>query len=457
MGAKNKGVRGTSGRKKERQRPPRGVTARPPPSLCGSGYIGFREMSETQCSAAPPLTRSRKRRLQQRSRASSGRAPAPAAAPSSSSSSCSSTSSTSKCKTTYRGGRAAGPVENVSDDGLPPPDAPEDAPRDPHTLALPRDLRATGAVRVENATECAFGVRPLAGSVCSAPEQLQAMQAYLRASAPELPLSAGADPTPRSTVAAMKRALGVPSEASIYESAAFQGFIGRMRALQVLDERFLVPGPRDSTELLSNRHIEGVLDQLAREFPDFLHVPFQMIDFLERRTELARLDVVDALRRGYRRFGCVLNTDESSGHGKHWFCLFLDFSRLSDADLEGCLARRHGAQAQDALERLVRWTPACTLEYFNSSGNPARPQVERWCRAQEHALRTRELPGLNLWALQASDLRHQWSHTECGVYALFYIWQRLQGRPFTDFAEIWVTDAQMIHARASFFRPETKR
>lgn len=316
-------------------------------------------------------------------------------------------------------------------------------------------------IAVKRNSECAFGILPLSGSICSGPEELKEIkQFYKKKIASNTILdnknyniyniynnnnnqSQNSEENELEIIEKVKKALNCSTESCIYKNKEFQDFIGYIKAKNILENRFLTVGPYDSTELLSNRNIEGVLKQFTAEFPDFVHIPFQMIDFLQTNTELARLDILSFLKKGYRRFGVVLNTDVSTGKGKHWFCLYLDFSRLDKAALEICL-KSNPTQ--------LRCTDKCTLEYFNSSGNPARPQIAYWCQQQEKRLR-KELPGLNLWIIQSSQLRHQWSHTECGMYALFYIWQRSQGRPFIDFTDIWVTDEQMIQTRSSFFRP----
>lgn len=293
------------------------------------------------------------------------------------------------------------------------------------------------------ATECAFGVKPLPGGVCSLPRDLDRMKEfYTKHSASNPPISPASLQQPRTVVQSLKAALKCTTESCIYESPEYQNFVGKLEAERILHERFLPAGPRNSTRLLSNHHIENVMKQFTVEFPDFVHIPFQMIDFAEQNTELAHMDLQPYLKDGYRRFGCVLNTDTSEGSGKHWFCLFMDFSALSKKDLYECVARK---------PTMLRITDRCTIEYFNSSGNPARPQVERFCEDKQKTLRE-QFPGLNVWTVQSSHLRHQYSHTECGVYALFYIWQRLQKHPYTDFSRYWIPDQQIINQRKTFFR-----
>ena len=148
-----------------------------------------------------------------------------------------------------------------------------------------------------------------------------------------------------------------------------------------------------------------------------------MIDFARTRAPLARLDLGRVLAGrapqllagggapaagGRSTFACVLNTDVSSGPGKHWVALFGD-------------ARAPPGEP---------WT----VEYFNSAGNPPPREVLRWTAAA--AARLGELRAARGEAGGArreflTGVRHQRSRTECGLYALFFIrarpWQRHEG------------------------------
>ena len=51
-----------------------------------------------------------------------------------------------------------------------------------------------------------------------------------------------------------------------------------------------------------------------------------------------------------------------------------------------------------------------------------------------------------------TDMAHQRSQTECGLYALYYIRRRLEGAPYCDFFETRVPDAAMTAFRQHCFR-----
>ena len=68
--------------------------------------------------------------------------------------------------------------------------------------------------------------------------------------------------------------------------------------------------------------------------------------------------VFDLIKKGYKSYCVVLNTDKCTGQGIHWLCLFCDFR-----------------------------TSPFTIEYFNSSGNKPVVQVQRWMTIQNNNIK----------------------------------------------------------------------
>ena len=185
---------------------------------------------------------------------------------------------------------------------------------------------------------------------------------------------------------------------------------------EVLDKYFLPAGPRSSKELLDNFNIDDVLEMWKKQFDGFYHIFYQMIDFNECGTELARIDLAELKRDGYKSVGVVLNTDVSTGRGIHWFCIFCDLTV----------------------------TPA-TVEYFNSSGNPPRPEVHAWL------VKTKKMMPVKV--IIVSNIEHQKdTETECGPYALYFIWSRLNGISYKEFDKKRIKDSVMFAFRKTLFR-----
>ena len=230
-------------------------------------------------------------------------------------------------------------------------------------------------------------------------------------------------------------------------------------------------GPVNSTKLLSNFDIDAVLSRWAVEFNGFFNCEYSMIDFYRVQNAFATLSIPEILagriglnlgphqqnvRRPADCFACVLNTDVSSGPGKHWVSVFVD--------------------CRPSLGN--PWT----VEYFNSTGNAPCKDVIRWMEETRESLEAyrrmcctsgtasdavhsgipdsmeggkvdpNSIDLRKVISVPVSSVSHQKSDTECGVYSLFFIRKRLVGTPYTFFKDYKIPDEEMIKFRKFVFR-----
>lgn len=364
--------------------------------------------------------------------------------------------------------------------GLPSGD--DDAPKDnfPDAIAVGGGAKKDGDDSVlknmgTDTSECSEAAKRTPGTPCSSKKVVMAMGEFVikigngtQSTAPP-PVPPPPPPVegvevlpnaPSDDAEAVRKAaetLGCTSESCVISHPKFRHFIategaglenfGGVAVLDAeLDRRFKPKGPRDSTQLLSNFNLDGVLQQWASTaFPTFYNYSFNMMDFEETGGTLARTDVAGILeghetqnlgkmgghvKRPCDTFACVLNTDVSSGRGKHWVAVFGD-------------CRGKG-----------EWT----VEYFNSAGNPPPAPVTRWLEESAARLMGHRAshPGQYgegaVTPVTLTDMRHQTSQTECGLYALYFIRRRLEGTPYKDFQETHIPDEAMMKFRKHVFR-----
>jgi hypothetical protein len=247
-------------------------------------------------------------------------------------------------------------------------------------------------------------------------------------------------------------ALGCTTEACVIKHPQFRSFVSQsdldVRSLDVeLGSRFKPSGPRNTVQWLSSDNIDSVLQQWAAAFPKFFNHPYNMIDFEKRGGSLSRVSVDDILegravqslgamqssvRRPCDHFGCVVNTDVSSGSGKHWVAVFGD----------------------------MRGKGSWSIEYFNSAGNAPPVQIAQWMenivadlvsfRSANHATY-----GVgDILSVPVTNVRHQNSNSECGLYALYYLRRRIEGGPASAFRSARIPDEDMTAFRRHVFRED---
>jgi hypothetical protein len=130
-------------------------------------------------------------------------------------------------------------------------------------------------------------------------------------------------------------------------------------------------------------------------------------------------------------YGTVFNTDPSSKSGQHWFAVFFNFNTTGST------------------------TDPFTLEYFNSAGNDINNTKFRLF-FEKLAMDITKRTGKSCKYIKVTNIQHQASHTgNCGVYSLYYIWNRIEGVSYQSFnnpKNIITDDSYISNFRKKMFR-----
>lgn len=225
--------------------------------------------------------------------------------------------------------------------------------------------------------------------------------------------------TAKDVIEHAKKVTKCESESCIYtKRSALLEYITPALAKRELLERFAPKGPHNSTDWLSNDNIDQVLELYVKKFPQFYHVPYQMADFEKYGGELASVDF-QTVSKTYKSLGCVLNTDKHGGPGQHWVALYVDF------------------QGQ-------------TFEYWDSAGSPPFDEIHNFMVNTVEQLNA--AGGKYKPVVVCKDIVHQKADTECGVYSLYFIINRLNGIPYKFFQSNEIPDSVMEQFRKYLFR-----
>lgn len=198
-------------------------------------------------------------------------------------------------------------------------------------------------------------------------------------------------------------------------------FMAGYRDREFIDETFRPEGPHGKVWLSTNQ-IGRVLKQYQLEVPDFISLGPVPIDFANFAPEVAQIDIKYLHRKGIRKIGIVFNTDPSSKPGQHWISMFID---LNTAEI-GFF---------DSFGKCPPPAPVQELISYISSQNPI-PESKK-----------------SNWQIQCNSIRHQRANTECGVYSIYFIAERLKGRSFQEISRSIVSDEEMVQHRQMYFRP----
>jgi hypothetical protein len=211
------------------------------------------------------------------------------------------------------------------------------------------------------------------------------------------------------------------------------GIVGKQEIMKELQDNFKPVGPVNN-ELFSNFVIDNAISNHLSTLDDtFLGLDVNLMDFPDYKGSLMDLiptkTGIEYKGREYTHFGCVLNTLVMKGDIRkvgHWVALYGDFRN-------------------DKL---------ATLEYFNSSGNNPPKSLKNWM--SEFAEKSTQVRGIPCKDLVASNVVHQKSETECGIYAMYYIVSRFIGIDYKKFREARIPDDHVNKFRSKMFNDQKK-
>jgi hypothetical protein len=200
-----------------------------------------------------------------------------------------------------------------------------------------------------------------------------------------------------------------------------------------LDSAFLPPRPPGKLQWLSTADIRSKLKQFEAVHSDFIFLGPVPMDFCSLAgNEVCNLNLESAKKNGKTKIGIVFNTDPSTKGGKHWISMFIDISG-NPSDWE--------------------------IDYFDSFGEAPLPPELRFLitklKEQNPAFR------LNLNCRDRTSeskicthtVKHQLDSSECGMYSINFIVERLTGKPWEELVNKIRRDELMVKLRQSYFRP----
>lgn len=196
-------------------------------------------------------------------------------------------------------------------------------------------------------------------------------------------------------------------------------------------DKTTVPNNNCMNSWLSNVDLNRVLEQFAQNNPAFLFLGSVPIDFATTHTAMTkainRFTVADALADGKTHVGVVFNTQPSYMSGEHWICAFIELC---------------GNHPQ--------------INFFDSYGaNFANyPEVLRFLHRVQAELHYHH-PRVEI---KKNTVRHQFHNSECGVYCLKFIADRLGAMTFEAITQGHMPDDVIMQDRyKKFFRSEKCR
>ena len=176
---------------------------------------------------------------------------------------------------------------------------------------------------------------------------------------------------------------------------------------------------------LSNLEIDEVMTQFQTNIPNFEYLGAVPIDFANLQgKKVNSFSIEQAISDKKNKIGVIFNTDPSYKGGQHWICAFIDLEKKE-------------------------------IDYFDSYGSDGTypNEVNSFFRKL-----TEEGKKIGYeFTVKKNLVRHQYKNSECGVYCLKFIADRLN-HSFEEIIEGNMPDDTVTEERwKRFFRTETCR
>jgi len=184
------------------------------------------------------------------------------------------------------------------------------------------------------------------------------------------------------------------------------------------EEHFKPERPKGKYTWLNTSDINRVMEQYEKKYKDFVFIGAIPRDFFIILDEFGKRGM-DKLSKKAKKIGIIFNTDKHDQSGSHWLAVFIDLN-------------------------------AKTIEHFDSTGRKPIKDIDDFIK--QLVINAYMNLGIEL-KKKINRKSHQLQDSECGVYSLYYLIQRLKGRTFEDITSNVIRDKEMNKCRNTFFRP----
>lgn len=200
-----------------------------------------------------------------------------------------------------------------------------------------------------------------------------------------------------------------------------QDFVKRLKdaniELYTFKPRFPKEWMKNKYTWLNTYDILYVLKQYEKMRNDFIFMGVVPSDCPTKITcELSNIDIKKIKGAGINKIGIVFNTDTSDGPGEHWVSVYSEFND------ENKIAQ---------------------INFYDSYGDKPQSLITRFLRDLANRYEKNGYKPVIFY----NDTRHQYGGSECGVYSMNFILERLNKTEMHEITKMKILDKDMNYLR----------
>ena len=164
---------------------------------------------------------------------------------------------------------------------------------------------------------------------------------------------------------------------------------------------------------LNTYDILKVMKQYEQKHPDFKFMGVVPSDCPTKiHCELSNMDIQKMKKANINKIGLIYNLDVSSGPGTHWVAMFIDNKNNE-------------------------------INYYDSYGSMPIKLIHTFIQKLKKNYESNNYKTVTIY----NDKRHQYGGSECGMYSMNFILERLNGVSMYDISKRKITDKDMNNLR----------
>lgn len=171
---------------------------------------------------------------------------------------------------------------------------------------------------------------------------------------------------------------------------------------------------------LDTNNINDVMMQYEKKYKNFKYFGAVPSDCpITIKCSLNNLNLEKIRKKGIKKIGIIYNLDKHNEPGSHWVSLFID-------------------QTNNKYPN---------IEYYDSSGSKPIYIINNYIELLKNKFYLNNKKPIILY----NDIRHQYGNSECGMYSMHYILERLKGKNMKQICTKKISDKKMEKLRLKLF------
>ena len=206
-------------------------------------------------------------------------------------------------------------------------------------------------------------------------------------------------------------------------------------------------GPNNKTKWLSSSDINQIMIQYTIKYNNFIFFGALPIDFEDIELPIDYTKINTYFDNMYKdnkyKIGFVFNLDNSTQSGSHWVALYTDLK-----DKKIYFFDSYATQPKKQIIKLMS-----KIAYWMCINNPYNKKIsfEDYKINFDNEGLTIKYKDFNI-EIKYNTHRHQFKHSECGVYSVNFILRLLKGDKFKKITSEVTLDDDINKCRKTYFR-----